>query len=312
MSRTEFIERMTLYLVVTGETYAQIVFSEGRVRPLGLICLPSQNINPIMGDAFMPVKGFRYTDKNTVDFMLDEIIYINKPSLRDYFNGQGPGIAIAELVDLNNAAITWNKNVALSGGVPPIIAKGPGMTKEEAQRVRDGWEQQNGANNSHRLKIVSENLELSKLNDNAHDAEWSKAVEMSMRMIFMAFGVSSELMNDAGNKTYSNYREARKALYMEASIPLARKIYGAITKKVAHFYRDSPKICLDIDKIESIQEDRGFAVERLTKAVMAGIITPNEAREELNYTPKDGGDILRKLPDATSSQITRPPGSDGV
>lgn len=310
MSRTEFIERMTLYLVVTGETYAQIVFSEGRVRPLGLICLPAQNINPIMGDAFMPVKGFRYTDKNTVDFMLDEIIYINKPSLRDYFNGQGPGIAIAELVDLNNAAITWNKNVALSGGVPPIIAKGPGMTKEEAQRVRDGWEQQNGANNSHRLKIVSENLELSKLNDNAHDAEWSKAVEMSMRMIFMAFGVSSELMNDAGNKTYSNYREARKALYMEASIPLARKIYGAITKKVAHFYRDSPKICLDIDKIESIQEDRGFAVERLTKAVMAGIITPNEAREELNYTPKDGGDILRKLPDATDSRITRPPDSD--
>lgn len=497
MSRTEFIERMTLYLVVTGETYAQIVFSEGRVRPLGLICLPSQNINPIMGDAFMPVKGFRYTDKNTVDFMLDEIIYINKPSLRDYFNGQGPGIAIAELVDLNNAAITWNKNVALSGGVPPIIAKGPGMTKEEAQRVRDGWEQQNGANNSHRLKIVSENLELSKLNDNAHDAEWSKAVEMSMRMIFMAFGVSSELMNDAGNKTYclpydasvatptgrkrigeikvgdkvysldadngsvvesnvvwqgktghemtyiakgrgfkleatanhpvlvldktvgedgrhnptprykrmdelakgdiifkafkypdsavatelptldvmefygamlgdgfsksygggrymaqlhhsgiefativsvtegsvqdvydievegthnfiaenvvvhnSNYREARKALYMEASIPLARKIYGAITKKVAHFYRDSPKICLDIDKIESIQEDRGFAVERLTKAVMAGIITPNEAREELNYTAVEGGDILRKLPDATDSRITRPPDSD--
>ena len=97
---------------------------------------------------------------------------------------------------------------------------------------------------------------------------------------------------------------------MEASIPLARKIYGAITKKVAHFYRDSPKICLDIDKIESIQEDRGFAVERLTKAVMAGIITPNEAREELNYTPKDGGDILRKLPDATDSRITRPPDSD--
>jgi HK97 family phage portal protein len=310
MSRTEFIERMTLYLVVTGETYAQIVFAEGRVRPLGLICLPSQNINPVMGDNFKPIKGFRYIDKSTIDFDFDEIVYICKPSLQDYFNGMSPGVALSELVDLNNAAITWNKNIALAGGMPLIVATGSGMTPEEAQRVKDGWQDQSGANNAHRLKIVSENLELKKLNDIPHDAEWSKAVEMSMRMIFMAFGVSSELMNDAGNKTYSNYREARKALYMEASIPLARKIYGAITKKLSPFYRDSPKICLDVDKIESIQEDRGFAVERLTKAVMAGILTPNEAREELNYTAKDGGDKLRKLPDATDSRITRPPDSD--
>jgi hypothetical protein len=94
----------------------------------------------------------------------------------------------------------------------------------------------------------------------------------------------------------SNYREARKALYMEASIPLARKIYGAITKQLSPYYDDKPKICLDVDKIESIQEDRGFAVERLTKAVEAGILTPNEAREELNYSAKNGGDDLRKTP----------------
>jgi hypothetical protein len=46
------------------------------------------------------------------------------------------------------------------------------------------------------------------------------------------------------------------------------------------------------DKIESIQEDRGFAAERLTRMVDAGIITPNEAREELGYSRKDGGDEL--------------------
>jgi hypothetical protein len=34
----------------------------------------------------------------------------------------------------------------------------------------------------------------------------------------------------------------------------------------------------------------------LTKAVEAGILTPNEAREELNYSAKNGGDDLRKTP----------------
>jgi HK97 family phage portal protein len=296
MSRTEFIERLTLYLIVTGEAYAQIVFSERPKRPLGLITIPSQHMNPIAGDYRNPIAGFEYEDKKMIRFDTKEIIYINRPSLRDYFNGFSAGVPLSELVDLNNAAIQWNKNVALSGGIPLLVAKGPSLTKEEANRVRDAWNDQSGAANSHRLKFISENIELQKLNDKPHDAEWSKAVEQSMRMIFMAFGVSSELMNDAGNKTYSNYREARKALYMEASIPMARKIYGAITKAVQKYYDDKPVICLDVDKIESIQEDRGFAVERLTKAVLAGILTPNEAREELNYAPKPDGDTLRQQP----------------
>jgi len=296
MSRTEFIERLTLYLIVTGEAYAQIVFSERPKRPLGLITVPSQNMNSIAGDYKNPIAGFEYEDKKMIRFDTKEIIYINRPSLRDYFNGFSAGIPLSELVDLNNAAIQWNKNVALSGGIPLLVAKGPSLTKEEANRVRDAWTEQSGAQNSHRLKFISENIELQKLNDKPHDAEWSKAVEQSMRMIFMAFGISSELMNDAGNKTYSNYREARKALYMEASIPMARKIYGAITKALQKYYEDRPVICLDVDKIESIQEDRGFAVERLTKAVLAGILTPNEAREELNYAPKPDGDTLRQSP----------------
>jgi phage portal protein BeeE len=133
---------------------------------------------------------------------------------------------------------------------------------------------------------------------------------VSMRMILMSFGVSSELLNDAGNKTYSNYREARKALYMEASIPMARKIYGAITKQLSKYYDDSPVIRLDVDRIESIQEDRGFAAERLTRMVDAGIITPNEAREELGYSRKDGGDELGRYLSTPRTEQVEPTGDN--
>jgi HK97 family phage portal protein len=292
-SRTEFMERLTLYLCVTGEAYAQVSYSNfKKKRPLGLVVVPSQFMNPVMGDYIRPVKGFRYTENGQVDFALDEIIYIRKPSLSEYWHGMSAGVPTAELIDLFNAGITWNKNIALAGGVPPIIATSPSMLPEEQNEAKSKWREQRGANNAHELTIVSGDLKIDKINDNPHDAEWEKATLNSMRMILMSFGVSSELLNDAGNKTYSNYREARKALYMEASIPMARKIYGAITKHLSKYYEDSPVICLDIDKIESIQEDRGFAAERLTRMVDAGIITPNEAREELGYSRKDGGDEL--------------------
>jgi phage portal protein BeeE len=99
----------------------------------------------------------------------------------------------------------------------------------------------------------------------------------------MALGLSSELLNDASNKTYSNFQEARKALYSEAAIPLGKMIYSALNRALQPFYSDNPKICIDYDSIEAIQEERAAKIDRLMKAVEAGIMTVNEAREELGF-----------------------------
>jgi HK97 family phage portal protein len=287
MPADQFIQMVTLWLITTGESYINIVKSDHDNRPLGLVPIPAQNINPIQGDYLKPITGYKYTENREINFAEDEIIFIKLPNLREYFHGMSPGVPLAELLDLNNAAITWNKNVALGGGVPPIVATAPGITAEEANRLKDSWQAQSGASNSHRLRIVPENLTLQRFSDKPQDAEWSEAVQQSMRMIVMALGLSSELLNDASNKTYSNFQEARKALYMEAAIPLGKMIYSAITRALQPYYADNPVITIDVDNIEAIQEDRGLAIERLVKAVSAGIITANEAREELGYAPKE-------------------------
>ena len=255
--------------------------------------IPAQNIDPIQGDYLKPIVGYKYTENREIYFAEDEIIFIKLPNLREYFHGMSAGVPLGEIIDLHNAAITWNKNVALGGGVPPIIATAPGITQEESNRLKDAWQMQGGAANAHRLKIVSENLTLQRFSDKPQEAEWSEAVQQSMRMIVMALGLSSELLNDAANKTYSNFQEARKALYMEAAIPLGKMIYSAITRALQPFYSDNPVIEIDTDKIDAIQEDRALVIDRLTKAVAAGIITANEAREELGYTPiEEGEDVI--------------------
>lgn len=281
-SREEFVSKAVLYWLVCGESYAQIVYSQDG-RPIGLVVIPSQFINPIQGDYLDPIIGFKYREYREVTFDPKEVVYWTFPNLREYFHGMSAGVPLGELLDLNNAAITWNKNVALGGGVPPIVAKAAGITPEQANELKDSWQQDAGANNSHRLRVVSENLQFEKMGMAPHDAEWSNATISSMRMIFMSLGVSSELMNDAGNKTYSNYQEARKALYMETAIPLAKRFYATLGRSLASYYRDNPKIVIDTNAIEAIQEDRQNAVQRLTIAVEKGIMTPNEAREELGF-----------------------------
>jgi HK97 family phage portal protein len=290
MPTDQFIQMVTLWLITTGESYINIVKSEFDQRPLGLVPIPAQNIDPIQGDYLKPITGYKYSENREIFFTEDEVIFIKLPNLREYFHGMSPGVPLGEIIDLHNAAITWNKNVALGGGVPPIVATAPGITQEESNRLKDAWQMQSGAANAHRLKIVSENLTLQRFSDKPQEAEWSEAVQQSMRMIVMALGLSSELLNDAANKTYSNFQEARKALYMEAAIPLGKMIYAAITRQLQPFYNDNPVICIDTDKIDAIQEDRALVIDRLTKAVSAGIITANEAREELGYTPLEDAD----------------------
>lgn len=316
-ARQELIERFCLYYIVTGEAYAQLVVSDHESRPIGMICLPSQHVRNIEGDYSKPIAGYEYTDKKTVFFREDEVIHAYKPSLTNYFEAMSPAVPLAESIDLNNAAITWNKNNAVSGGIPPIVVTAQNATREEGNDIRKAWAEQSGAANSHVLKVMSGELEFHKTNISPHDAEWEQAVLMSMRVIFMTLNVSSSMMNDAGNKTYNNVHDSRKSFYTEGIIPLARRIYGAFTCKLKHLYKDKPEIAVDTDSIDAVQEDRQKLAARLVSLVSSGIMTANEARKELRLPPAEGesadmlqnASIVNNIPAQERPQDNPPPES---
>jgi HK97 family phage portal protein len=314
-AKQEFIERFCLYYIVTGEAYAQIVTSTHDDRPLALICLPSQHVKNVEGDYTKPIAGYEYTETKSVYFGVDDVIHAYKPSLSRYFQAMSPAVPLAESIDLNNAAITWNKNTAVAGGIPPIIVTAQNATKEDGQQLREMWAEQSGAGNSHVLKVMSGELEFHKTNMSPHDAEWERAVLMSMRMIFMTLNVSSSMMNDAGNKTYNNVHESRKSFYTEGIIPLAKRIYSAFSSKIKNRYKDKPVYCIDTDNIDAVQEDRKELADRLVKLVESGIMTANEARKELRLPRAEGesadmlqnSSIVNNIPAQERPQDNPPP-----
>lgn len=285
VSREDMMDRLVKYLLTTGDSYAQIVFgtSTGRKQPLGFIVMPSQHTYNIEGDYRQPIRGYKYIENREEEFTEEEVVHVWLPSLTNYFQGMSPAVPLQEYIDLNNAAITWNKNVALNGGIPPLVARAEGLTKEQGEELRQAWRQQSGALNAGDLKLISENMTLEKMNITPHDAEWEKAVLQAMRVIFMTLGVSSSIMNDAANKTYNNVHDSRKALYQEGVIPLAKMVYNAFNRKLSRYYADSPKIIVDVDNIDGIQEDKKMQAERVVMLKNAGLITANEGRIALRY-----------------------------
>jgi len=291
----DFLKKKILYYIVTGETFSQVILGSDKSRPVGFVVMPSQFVKKVQGDRFNPILEYKYIESKEITVDKKDVIHIFNPSLSNYFEELSPAIPLQEIIALNNSAITWNKNIAQSGGLPPFVIRAMGANKDQAQKIRDEWTNQSGANNSHLLKIISQSMEIEKMNDSPHDAEWNDALISTMRMIFMVLGMSSSLMNDAANKTYNNYHEARKSMYMENIIPLAELILSAITRKVQMYYKDNPKLVIAREKIEAVQEERKAMIDRLVKAVDAGIMTANEARKDLGLTPGKGAtaDVLQ-------------------
>lgn len=113
---------------------------------------------------------------------------------------------------------------------------------------------------------------------------------LTKRDIASVFHVPSQLIGDTQSQTYSNYIQARQALYMEAVIPLLKhfvedwnRIIGAKLKS---------DLAIDKNAFDQLVTTRAEAAERIVKLWTSGLLTQSEARESLAYDPVAGGDVF--------------------
>jgi HK97 family phage portal protein len=313
----QFMRRYANYYIALGTTYGKIVKDQSGDKPLGVIVMPAQFVRNIQGTYMKPIAGYRYTETKEFDIPVEDVIHAYSPSMSRYWEEMSPAIPLAEVISLHNAGIKWNKNIAQKGGIPAMIAEVMTRSKTEISKFKEWWQEQTGADRSHELKVVGEGTKFHNTAFRPNDTEWNNAILTTMRMILMTLGVSSSIMNDAANKTYNNVHDARKGLYEEGAIPILEILLGAITSKLQPFYADNPVIRIDRAKVEPIQEDRKMAIERLVKAVDAGIMTANEARTELGLQPAKGAsaDLLqnsRIINNIPKVDVNENGGSDSV
>ena len=92
------------------------------------------------------------------------------------------------------------------------------------------------------------------------------------------------LLGLPGDATYANYREANKALWRQAILPLAGKILDALAEGLSPWFAGL-KLSVDLDQVPALSEDR----ERLWAQVNgADFLSLNEKRVMLGFVPQPG------------------------
>jgi HK97 family phage portal protein len=264
----------------------------------------------IPGTAIQVVSKYVYS-ANGVDVPIDAptLLHMKMFHPTDDWYGLSPIQVAARSVDQNNEAKAWNVALLQNGGVPAgALSTDGALSDEQYNRLRDLLDNDfTGMQNAGRPLLLEGGVRWQEMGGSPKDMMWESGLKFSSREIANAFGVPSELIGDNENKTYSNYQEARKALYEETILPLMDWLRDEWNMWLVSLYGDNLYLDYDKDAIEALQLDRQVIWTSAIDAKKAGVITTNEARELLGYEAREDGDELQSVPTLGADPSTNPP-----
>lgn len=274
-------EMIAVYLLANGNSY--LVGQEGLFssRIAEVDVLPSPNITITSNnDFFIPAINYHFELNNQrINFESDQIEHIRyfNPSymnLQDSVKGLSPIEVASRVVKVGNDRWDADANLLQNRGAIGLITDKSNrpMTSDEARQVQSGFDRDTtGTHNYGKIKVTNKDLHYIQMAMSSADLQLIEKNVINLRSICSVYGVDSSLFNDPANQTYNNRKEAEKALYTNAIMPLAKKISQKHTNFIAkNLMGDGYRMRKDFEEIEALQSDKKQEAEK-DKLVLEGI-----------------------------------------
>ena len=308
-SQVEFFQSLFTYLLISGNNYTLSIGGD-RQPPTELYNLRPDRLRIRTGKRAMPLAYDYLISGQVVDsYEVDQATGNSKIKhfklfnpLDDYY-GMSPIQASSVDIDQHNLANKHNVNLLQNGARPsgavifkPKDETGGNVQLSEVQRnqlMNDVNTRFSGTGNAGKPMLLEGDFDWKEMGLSPKDMDFIQLKNMSAKDIALVYGVPSQLIGIPDAQTYSNFAEAKLALYNETIIPLLDRIQGDLNEwLVPQFNEQGLELRYDIDSIPAMADQRRRVFESVTSGVKDGILTRNEAREQLGYEPLEGGDQL--------------------
>jgi len=285
------IESVAAQLLLHGNAYVQLATdSAGRLSEL--YALRPERVTVESDAGGWPV-AYRYRVGEHVTRLAAEdmggrpaVAHIRAFSPVDDHYGLGCLGAAAGAVAIHNAATRWNKALLDNAARPSgalVYETGDGATLSGEQFARLKAEMEagyQGAGNAGRPMLLEGGLRWQAMSLTPADMDFVGLKAAAAREIALAFGVPPMLIGLPGDNAYANYREANRALWRLAILPLAETILSGLAQALGGWFADAA-LAVDLDRVTALAEDR----ERLWRQVSAAdFLTRDEKRAKVGLT----------------------------
>ncbi len=273
-------EQLLIYLLGNGNSYLHGEELNGIIQEVDV--LPSASVEAITSqNFFLPNVNYKFefgVNKRTFDKDQLEHIMLFNPSYTDVkesFNGLSAFEVAANVIEVGNDRWEADAHLLKNRGIAGMITDSSQrpMSPEESKAVQESFDRDNsGTNKFGKIKVTNKDLRYIQMGMSSTDLELVKKGVITLRAMCNVFGLDSSLFNDPANKTFNNRKEAEKAMYTNAIIPIADKIAAKHTNFIAknHFPDGTVRMRKDFSKIPALQDDLKEEATK-DKIVMDGI-----------------------------------------
>jgi HK97 family phage portal protein len=287
------VETVAMQLLLHGNAYVQVLTGADGA-PVELFALRPERVTVEADARGWPVAFLYKAGEAAMRIAAEDaagrpaVIHIKAANPLDDHYGLGCLGAATGAIAIHNAATKWNKalldNAARPSGAMVYEPGEPGaaLSSEQFERLRTELDNSfSGAGNAGRPMLLEGGLRWQALSLSPADMDFVGLKAASAREIALAFGVPSMLLGLPGDAGYANYREANKALWRLAILPVAATVLGAIADGLKGWF-PGLALSVDLDQVPALSEER----ERLWGQVSgADFLSVQEKRAMLGLAP---------------------------
>lgn len=229
----------------------------------------------------------KFTYNETINYSPNEIIHVKENSFYSIYRGVSRlKPALRTMVLMKNMR-EFQDNFFRNGAVPGLVLKSPNTLSEKIkERMIQSWTARYRPDAGGRRPLILDGgIEVDSIsNVNFKELDFQSAITENEKIILKALGIPPILL-DSGNN--ANIRPNMRLYYLETILPIVRKINFALERFFGF------EIIEDATNIPALQPELRDQAQYFSALVNTGIITPNEARDAINFDPIEGFDELR-------------------
>jgi HK97 family phage portal protein len=256
--------------------------------PVAIHVLNSALVKPVIGDN-NEVVGYEYGEGGKKEtYSAAEIVPFIVPDPANPHRGKSPLAAVYDALEIDEKLAATLSSILENNGRPDgILSVKDGIGEDEALRLEHRFNAKFRRNGNGGIMVVGEEeAKLDTLTFSPRDMSWLPINEQTRLKICNVYHVPYALLDKAAASQYDVQATLRLQLVEDSVVPMLRLVQSALNAFFVPKFDDSGNLWLQFEDATPTNKEQ-------TRAdVQAGIVTPNEAREDQGREPLPGADQL--------------------
>ena len=286
----QFLEAWVTSKATTGNAYIW------KIRDIygdiwRMYVLNPERVKPLVDES----GGIYYQVKRDVLFNIDDdLILPASEIIHDRFNcfyhplvGLSPitacALSASQGVNIQRNASTFFNNQSRPSGI--ISVPGP-ITPEKAKEAGNQWRENYTGTGAGNVAVFGDGAEYKAISVTAHDAQLVEQLKLSGEIVCTAFSVPAFKIGLGTMPGGLKPSDLNELYYSDCLQPLLEAIENLLNENLDL----EPEVEVEFNLKGLIRMDSTSQMAYLNIGISSSIISPNEARAELGYSPVDGGD----------------------